>query len=243
MRSEIRFKGGDIRILRLNVGLGYGDLSIYGDVNKTADPGMLFFGHLQLYNQPVEDLLKELEIEDMSLTGDLTLEALFHAKAKNWKGLLAGLSGSTNILLEKGVIQKSSSLIKMLDFLSLQKIFKKKPPNIEEEGLYFESIGGHAVIDEGTLETENFMMQSRVFNAVATGKVDLVEKKIDYTLGIQPLETIDFLVSKIPILGYALTGKEKSFLTYYFKVEGPLFKPNVDYVPFKNLGGGAYPGS
>ncbi|MDY6973697.1 MAG: hypothetical protein SV775_15445, partial [Thermodesulfobacteriota bacterium] len=43
-------------------------------------------------------------------------------------------------------------------------------------------------------------------------------------------------VSNVPIVGYVLTGKEKSLLIYYFKVKGPLPEPEVQYVPLKNLG-------
>jgi hypothetical protein len=81
-------------------------------------------------------------------------------------------------------------------------------------------------------------MKSPAFNAVATGKMDMVGSTIDFSLGAQPLETIDTIVSSIPILGYILTGEEKSILTYYFNVEGPLTDPKVTYVPFKNLGTG-----
>jgi len=82
------------------------------------------------------------------------------------------------------------------------------------------------------------VMKSPVFNAVGTGKLDLVHGMVDLDLGIHPLGTVDALVSKVPLVGYILTGEGKSLLTYYFEVKGPMKNPDVQYIPFKNLGKG-----
>jgi hypothetical protein len=79
-------------------------------------------------------------------------------------------------------------------------------------------------------------MKSPVLNAVGAGKADLGQGLVDFDLGVQPLGTIDTVVSNIPILGHILTGDNKSLITYYFEVKGPVLNPQVEYVPFKNLG-------
>jgi uncharacterized protein YhdP len=140
--------------------------------------------------------------------------------------------------MKKGLIKRSHVLFNILKFFSLQKIFKDRPPDFSSDGFYFESIEGDAVIDRGVLSTENFVMKSPVFNAVGSGKIDMIQKTTDFNLGTQPLGTIDTLVSNIPILGYVLTGEGRSILTYYFEVKGPLVSPDLKYVPFKNLGSG-----
>jgi hypothetical protein len=81
-------------------------------------------------------------------------------------------------------------------------------------------------------------MKSPTLNAVASGSIDLKENTLDVYLGTQPLETVDVVVSKIPVLGYILTGDKKALLTYYFTVKGPLGDAEVKHVPFRSLGGG-----
>jgi uncharacterized protein YhdP len=159
-------------------------------------------------------------------------------KGKEKRDLIPNLSGFAHVEMKKGLIKRSHVLIKVLDFFSLRKIFKHRPPDFSKDGFYFESIEGDAVIDQGILKTENFVMKSPVFNAVGSGKVDMIRRTTDFNLGTQPLGLIDALVSNIPILGYVLTGEGRSLLTYHFKVKGPLFSPDVKYVPFKNLGRG-----
>ncbi|MFH1481825.1 MAG: AsmA-like C-terminal region-containing protein, partial [Pseudomonadota bacterium] len=186
----------------------------------------------------IEELLQTLGYKEDRLKGRLTMEAVLFMRGKNEKELISSLAGSGNILMKQGVIKRSHTLIKVLDLLNIGKIFKERPPDLSREGFYFESIGGHVSIEKGILDTQNVMMKSPIFNAVASGKIDLVRETMDSTLGVQPLQTLDTLISNIPILGYVLTGKEKTFLTYYFKVQGPIFDPAVEYVPFKNLGTG-----
>jgi uncharacterized protein YhdP len=141
------------------------------------------------------------------------------------------------VLLEKGQIKKAHAVFKILDFMSLQKIFKKKPPDFSKEGLYYENIGASFTIDRGVCSTDNLIMKSPVFNAVGSGRMDLSTKQVALEVGVQPMGTIDALISRIPVVGYVLTGEQKALLIYYFKVAGPLGKPAVRYVPLKKLGG------
>ena len=55
-------------------------------------------------------------------------------------------------------------------------------------------------------------------------------------IGLQPLGTVDSLVSSIPVIGNILTGKEKSLIVYSLEVTGSLSNPQIKSVPLKNLG-------
>jgi uncharacterized protein YhdP len=182
-------------------------------------------------------LLKRLGI-DALYEGSLTMEAQLYTEGKELKDLIPHLDGGTNVLIEKGVIRKSNVFLKILEFLSLQNIFTKRPPDLSKEGLYFESLGGHGHIEKGVVRTENTQMKSPVLNAVAAGSADLGQGLADFDLGVQPLGTMDAVVSNIPILGHILTGDNKSLITYYFEVKGPILNPQVEHVPFKTLGEG-----
>jgi uncharacterized protein YhdP len=188
-------------------------------------------------DQPVETLLKRLGIEPL-YEGKLTMEARLYTEGKEWSDLIPHMDGGTNILISKGIIRKSNVFLKILDFLSLQNILTKRPPDLSKEGLYFESLGGHGDIQQGVVLTQNAQMKSPVLNAVATGSADLGKGLADFDLGVQPLGTIDTVVSNIPVLGHILTGENKSLITYYFEVKGPILNPQVEHVPFKTLGEG-----
>ena len=234
IKADLQFRKGALHINNSEVQIDRGSLELIGYVN---DDTMAFSCHVDFKDQPVEALLRRLGIEEL-YEGSLTMEAQLYTEGKELRDLISHLGGSTNVLINKGVIRKSNVFLKILDFLSLQNIFTKRPPDISKEGLYFESLGGHGKIEQGVLRTENMQMKSPVLNAVGAGKVDLPQGLVDFDLGVQPLGTIDTVVSNIPILGYILTGDNQSLITYYFEVKGPIFNPQVQHVPLKNLGDG-----
>jgi len=237
LEAEGSFRSGGFYINRSRLQVDHGFLKVKGYIKHGKEPDISFSSYIKTTRQPVKDLVQGLGFEDTLIEGLVTLEAVIHAKGKEKTDLISELTGNMNILLEEGIVKKSRAIFQVLDFLSLQKIFKRKPPDLSKEGFYFESIGGHVVIGKGVLETENLTMKSPIFNAVAKGTGDLTKKQLDIDLGVQPLGTIDWIVSKVPIAGYILTGKEKSLLIYYFKVQGSWFEPEVQHIPLKNIGG------
>lgn len=234
LNADLHFRKGILHIAHSEIHLDRGVLEVIGYVKEDK---MAFSAHGEFKDQPVETLLARLGLEQ-SHEGSLTLEARLNTHGKELRDLLPHLEGGANVLIEKGVIRKSNVFLKILDFLSLQNIFTKRPPDLSKEGLYIESLGGHVQIEQGVARTENLQMRSPVLNAVGTGKVDLGQGWVDFDLGIQPLGTMDTVVSNIPILGHILTGDNKSLITYYFEVKGPILNPEVEHVPFKNLGSG-----
>lgn len=234
--ASLDIKGDGFNIRSSNVKMEHGALTLKGHVRKREQPALFFSSYIRLEDQPLEDLLESIDITDKQMKGNLTLEALLYMKGKDSKDLISNLSASSNVLIEEGVVEESVVMIKVLDFLSLQKIFKKNPPDVSKEGFYFDSVQWHSAVSKGKLRTDNFLLKSPAFNAVAKGNLDLKQGTLDFDLGAQPLQTFDTIVSNIPILGYILTGEDKSILTYYFKVDGSMTDPKVTYIPFRNLG-------
>lgn len=236
LRVECALRSGDLYIRRSSVEVEHGKLLLRGHVKRGKNREMLFSSYIDLTKQPLKELPQSLEFVKSRVEGILTMEALLFAKGSNKEDLISSLTGSINVMIEEGVLKKSHAFIKVMDFLSLRGIFVKRPPGLSKGGLYFESIGGNIDLAEGVAKTENITMQSPVFNAVVRGEANLCTDKVNAELGIQPLGTIDSLISKIPIVGYLLTGDKEALYVDYFKVEGPLSDPDVRYIPLKSLG-------
>ncbi|MBW2021603.1 MAG: AsmA-like C-terminal domain-containing protein [Deltaproteobacteria bacterium] len=211
-------------------------ISAVGYLKKEDKRGYYLSSYVKVNQVPVQDFIHELDEGVPFLEGTLNMEALFTSQGKNLGDFIRRLNGEANFEIKKGKIFKSTVLIKVLDFLSVQKIFAKKPPNLSKGGLYFKEIKGSIEIKDGIATSEQVVMSSPVLNAVARGKLDLNTKKIKVDLGAQPFVTIDSILSKIPLVGYILTGKDRALLVYYFKVRGSWSDPDVEYVPFKNMG-------
>jgi uncharacterized protein YhdP len=238
LRAEVHLKDGAVSVARSRIRLANGVITSSGHLRNDPLPEIVLTNHVRLTGQPVSKLLKDVGMEKPPLEGSLNMEAYLTMRGERFEDLLQSMSGNANIQIKEGYIQRSSLFTSVLDMLSLKKIFQSKTIEVPEGAFYYEEIGGYEIIDKGVLATENATMKSPVYNAVAAGKVDLIQETFDFTMGVQPLESWDKIVSTIPIIGYAITGKDRSFLTYYFEVKGPMSDPDIRHVPFKHLGKG-----
>ncbi|HHD10927.1 MAG TPA: hypothetical protein ENK42_00665, partial [Deltaproteobacteria bacterium] len=105
-----------------------------------------------------------------------------------------------------------------------------------EEGLPYKKIRGDFTIKNGVISTDNLVLDSKSLRMSAIGSIDIAEKTIDTTLGLHPFVTIDKIISKIPLVGWIITGKDKSTVTMYYEIKGPLKNPHVEPIPIKGLG-------
>ena len=236
LRIECALRSGDLYISRSSVKTEHGKLQLRGHMKRGEHREMLFSSWIDMTKQPLKELPQSFGFIKSRAEGTLTMEALLFAKGRNRKELVSNLTGNINLMIEEGVLKKSHAFIKIMDFLSLRGIFVKRPPGISKEGLYFESIGGNIDLLEGVAKTDDIAMESPVFNAVMRGEANLNTRQANAEVGIQPLGTVDSLVSKLPIIGYLLTGEKEALYVDYFKVEGPLSDPDVRYIPLKSLG-------
>ena len=44
---------------------------------------------------------------------------------------------------------------------------------------------------------------------------------LDILVGVRPLQTVDKILSNVPVAGWLLAGKDRSILTFPYRVRGP----------------------
>ncbi len=236
LRALIRYQNQGINISRAVLTTPDSLIKVSGTITDKQRAGISLLTYIKINKKPLSALLNGLDIHTDRIKGTVFLEGGMFFGGKTKSEIIQNLSGKFNIELTEGEVKKSNILLKVMDFLSIQNIFLRRPPNILRERFYFKSIQGHIKVEKGILTADRLFMKSPVFNAAAKGSLDLPKNHLKVALGVQPLNTIDFIVSKIPIVGHILAGKEKTILVYYFKVRGPLENPEVKHVPFNNLG-------
>ena len=108
--------------------------------------------------------------------------------------------------------------------------------NLLREGLPYNELKGSFVIKDGILSSEDLALYSPSMRMSAIGNIDMGKSTVDAKLGIHPFVTIDSIISKIPIAGWIIGGKEKSTISMYYEIKGPLNNPDVEAVPVKSIG-------
>ncbi|NCC25874.1 MAG: hypothetical protein EOM25_11890 [Deltaproteobacteria bacterium] len=196
-------------------------------------------GYLELQDQPMNNMMVALgaDQEKSLVDGPLRAKGYVFVRPKRTdrpESFADRVDGALTMEIGRGFIRKSNVMAQVLHFLNIQNILSLNFSTLEE-GIPFETIEGYFHIRKGIAKTEDFTVSSPVLNVATEGELRLKDMTVEARLAVQPFGTVDSLVSKIPIAGYILTGQDKSLVSYYFRVQGPLKDPEVTYVPFVDL--------
>ncbi|HBG05773.1 MAG: AsmA family protein [Geobacteraceae bacterium GWC2_58_44] len=185
-----------------------------------------------------ERLMHAMGVKKQELTGTLSLQGELSAKGESSAELRKSALGAVKLKVEHGSIRKFSTLSKIFSILNVSQLLKFRLPDMVSGGMPYNRITGDFAIKDGTASTENLYLDSNAINLSAVGKLDLLKNELDLNIGVRPLQTVDKVVSKIPIVGWILTGKDRSLITTYFEAKGPIEDPKVTAVPVKSLAKG-----
>jgi uncharacterized protein YhdP len=185
-----------------------------------------------------DKLLHALGVQKQEVVGALSLQGELSVKGESAAELKQSALGAVKLRVEHGNIRKFSTLSKVFSILNVAQLFKFQLPDMVSGGMPFNKITGDFAIRDGIASTQNLLLDSNAMNISTVGKFDLAHNKLDLTIGVQPLQSVDKVVSRIPIVGWILTGKDHSLITTYFEAKGPIEDPHVTAVPVKSLAKG-----
>jgi len=185
-----------------------------------------------------DKLLHALGVQKQEVVGSLSLQGELSVKGESAAELKQSALGAVKLKVEHGNIRKFSTLSKVFSILNVSQLFKFQLPDMVSGGMPFNKITGDFAIRDGIASTQNLLLDSNAMNISTVGKFDLARNKLDLTIGVQPLQSVDKVVSRIPIVGWILTGKDHTLITTYFEAKGPIEDPHVTAVPVKSLAKG-----
>ncbi len=137
------------------------------------------------------------------------------------------LNGDIAAAAFNGHIRRFSTLAKVFEVVNIYRLIVKQNPDFRQSGFSYNQIVAHAVIKNSVARLKHFYLDSNSIQVSATGEYHFNPRRIDVTLAIHPLETIDKIVGSIPIAGYILVGKDKSIISMYVNVVGPIDDPVI----------------
>jgi hypothetical protein len=186
-------------------------------------------------------LFQKGEEERILLSGRVHIEKVeLRGEGENFQKVKESLNGTLRLDIEDGVIERFNILSKIFSILNVSQLFSGRLPDLKTKGLPYRQITANIHVKEGIASTEDFLVDSDAMKITLLGKVDIGKNLIDAEIGIHPLVTLDTVLSNIPIAGYILTGKDKAFLSYFYKVKGDLDDPKIEAIPIKSIGEGFF---
>lgn len=194
-------------------------------------PGNLTFSEkdIQLDFKPVavgkqlESTLNCLFDKDLRITGNFDFKAAVNSGGKS-DALVSALQGRVEFLSKEGIIYRLPLLAKILSFLNVTELLRGNIPDFTTEGFKYNSIIIKGDIRQGVFVIQEAVIDGTTMQLVGQGEINLANNKINLTVLVAPFKTVDFLVSKIPLVGYILKG---TLISIPLKVTGDLADPSI----------------
>ncbi len=152
------------------------------------------------------------------------------------------LKGDLDILSKNGEFKNVSSALKLLSATNIIEVIFGKTKL--EKNLPYKTLIAPLYFNKGVLKTREKQIAAlygKNLDIFAKGKYGIMKKYVDVYVTITTLRSINRLISKIPIIGWIIGGKEKSFTGVNFHIKGTIGKNmSVKPVPLKGLGEGFF---
>lgn len=184
-------------------------------------------------NQTIEPVVTCLGNKDL-MTGRFDLQGELSARGKP-DTLIQNLDGKLVFKAKDGRIYRYGTIAKIFALLNVTEIFRGKLPDVAQEGFAYHSISLKGKVKNGKLLLKEAVIDGSSMEIVCEGNIDLVENKVNLNVLVAPLKTVDFIVSKIPLLSN-ITGRY--LISIPVRVTGDLGNPEVTYLPLSSVGSG-----
>jgi len=228
-----------LHLLGMSAGIFEGQLSAKGRIASGGAEGDRYDLTMDLVKANAEKLFRILDIS-REVTGSLTLHGDLTARGDRLLDIKKSAVGNVKLQMNKGKLRKFSTLSKVFSILNVSQLLKFQLPDMVSGGMPYNDITGSIAIKDGSISSQDLFISSDAINISVIGSADIVKEELDFTLGVQPLQTVDKIVNHIPVVGWLLTGKDKGFLTAYFEAKGKWSDPKVSAIPVQSLGKGIF---
>ena len=237
---DVAYRKPDISFTALGFQALGGHFSGTGGINVKNGEHPLYDFHYQINGVPASALLKMTDRSPDLLSGAVSSKGHLTASGTSMDAVKRTLTGTMDVQVAKGVLKEFAVLSKVFSLLNVSQLLKFQLPDMAAGGMPFTDIAATLSMKDGVLSTENAFLKSDAMNMLAIGKADMVKETLDITLGLQPLQTVDKVISRIPVLGWVLTDKDKRFITVYFEARGPWKDPDVRAMPVRDMAKGVF---
>ncbi|MDY0041403.1 MAG: AsmA-like C-terminal domain-containing protein, partial [Desulforhabdus sp.] len=133
------------------------------------------------------------------------------------------MRGEFSFTAGDGRIYRFGLLDKIFSVLNFTEIFRGKLPNLDMEGFGYESFEMKGQIRDGEIDIEEAVLIGSSMEMVGRGNVNMVSKKLDLTVLVAPIKTLDVIISYIPLVN-GILGR---IVSIPVQVTGDLSNPTV----------------
>jgi hypothetical protein len=145
------------------------------------------------------------------------------------------LAGTMTIEVRNGKLNRFLLLTRILSLIDLKSWITAQFPNPLVAGIPFKTLGGEFKGRDGDFFTENLKLDGPLMSISADGDVKLGAGTLNMRVGLVPFTTVNWMISKIPLMGEHIANGSSNLLAAYFQVRGPVSDPTVIPKPITSV--------
>ncbi|OGU00512.1 MAG: hypothetical protein A2079_01970 [Geobacteraceae bacterium GWC2_48_7] len=237
LHAQLAMKENLLQLQSLDASLYGGKAAAKGKMSRAAKGKSRYDLSFDLEKINTGQLLEALEIS-REVTGAMNLKGELSAGGDSFAELKKSLTGNLALRLERGSMRKFNVLSKVFSILNVSQLLKFQLPDMVSGGMPFNEIKGNIAIKDGMASTKDMRINGDAINLSIIGNADIVKEELNVTIGVRPLQTVDKIVNRIPVVGWILTGKDNAIVTAYFEAKGKWNDPRVNAIPVQSMAKG-----
>ena len=164
----------------------------------------------------------------VAATGSFQFATRLSARGTDPESLLRSLEGPIELTARDGRIYYWSTLSKVLAVLNVTNVVRGKFPDFQETGLPYKTARFHYVHKGRVLLLKEGTLNGPTIGIAASGQIDFGTSQMDVKMLVAPFRTVDWIIRKIPLVGYVM---KKTFVSFPFTVKGDYRDPSVSFDP------------
>ncbi len=229
---------GKIDLRSFEAGLDDLRLKLSATLTPGTQAGMLWKGFAKLEGN-FGEMMKRAELSSLFENGDMY--ALFSGQGEllREQPWWQGLNGRLRLRVDDGRIMTGGTLTKFLaatNIADLPALFVGDREDLTKPGLGYERLQLEAVLHGKRAEIHQLAIRSSAMDVVGQGSMDMEQADIDLTFVIRPLQNLDALLSKVPLIRDMLGGAAHSFVRRVYRMHGPVANAEVTQVSTSEAG-------
>jgi hypothetical protein len=230
-KTDFKYHNGDWSVDNLTASSLGGRLSI-NLVGRQKDDWIRMFGKALNMNAASLFLLSR-KVTRSPISGRLDLTGDLWADTNS--DFFATMAGTAIMKLRDGNLDRFTLLSRLLELIDLRSWITAKVPDPRVSGIQFRTVTADFKGSDGVFYTDDLLLDGPVIDIVASGNVNVDQSNLDMKIGMIPFNTVNWVLSGIPLVGKNVAGGTKSIISAYFNVRGPISDPSVTPAPITSV--------
>ncbi len=229
---------GTVDLRQLSASMGGQHLMLSASLKPEAGGGVHWHGFAQL-DGDFGTTMQQAELSTLFEGGEMQALFLGHGILLRNQPWWDGLRGRLRLRVDNGTILKGGTLTKTLAAVSLMdlpNLFLGERKDLTQKGLYYKRLQIEATLQEQMFNIQKLGLRSSAMDIAGEGSLNLEKDNIDLKMVVRPLQNLDALLGKIPLLRDILGGAAHSLLRKIYHMHGPLSNATVDQLSPKEAG-------